>query len=162
MIQRKYVQYTWRTMLHIIHDNNWIHKWSRWIKMLCQLIISSAFFSIFFRQVIMNIDFVKMIEHLDNREDYYRSYNQKIMILQVIQQIFCEILIGGRKIVNSDMFLESLIPGKCSKAILRSLKGKFTELCQRNPLWAKKYVALMVMVKENYALCLHTWKNSWG
>ena len=24
------------------------------------------------------------------------------MILQVIQQIFCEMLIGGRKIVNSD------------------------------------------------------------
>ena len=26
------------------------------------------------------------------------------MILQVIQKIFCEMLIGGRKIVNSDMF----------------------------------------------------------
>ena len=106
MIQRKYVQYTWRTMLHIIHDNNWIHKWSRWIKMLCQLIISSAFFSIFFRQVIMNIDFVKMIEHLDNREDYYRSYNQKIMVLQVIQQIICEMIFDGRKFVNTDIFFE--------------------------------------------------------
>ena len=26
------------------------------------------------------------------------------MILQVIQQIFCEMLIAGRKIVNSDVF----------------------------------------------------------
>ena len=26
------------------------------------------------------------------------------MILQVIQRVFCEILIGGRKIVNSDVF----------------------------------------------------------
>ena len=28
------------------------------------------------------------------------------MILQVIQQIFCKMLINGRKIVNSDMFFE--------------------------------------------------------
>ena len=52
----------------------------------------------------MNIDCEKIIEHMDNSEDDYRGYIQKIMILQVIQQIFCEILIGGRKFVNSHMF----------------------------------------------------------
>ena len=41
---------------------------------------------------------------MDNIEDDYSGYNQKIMILQVIQQIFSEIVISGRKIVNSDMF----------------------------------------------------------
>ena len=52
----------------------------------------------------MNIDCEKIIEHMDNIKDYYRGYIQKIMILQVIQQIFCEMLIGGRNVFNSDMF----------------------------------------------------------
>ena len=56
------------------------------------------FFNIFFRQLIMNIDCEKIIENLDNSEDNYRAYIQKIMILQVIQQIFCKMLIGGRKV----------------------------------------------------------------
>ena len=43
---------------------------------------------------------------MNNRKDDYRGYIQKIMILQVIQQIFGEMLIGGRKIVKSDMFFE--------------------------------------------------------
>ena len=43
---------------------------------------------------------------MDNCEDVYRGYIQKIMILRVIQQIFCEILIGGRKIVYTDSFFE--------------------------------------------------------
>ena len=43
---------------------------------------------------------------MDNIKDYYRVYIQKIMILQVTQQIYYEMLIGGRKIVNSDMFFE--------------------------------------------------------
>ena len=41
---------------------------------------------------------------MDNSTDDYNGYVQKIMILQVIKQIFCEMLIGGRKIVNSDVF----------------------------------------------------------
>ena len=41
---------------------------------------------------------------MDNSEDDHRGYIEKIMILEVIQQIFCGMLIGGRKIVNSDMF----------------------------------------------------------
>ena len=41
---------------------------------------------------------------MDNSTDDYRGYIQKIMIPKVIQQIFCEMLIGGRNVFNSDMF----------------------------------------------------------
>ena len=41
---------------------------------------------------------------MDNSEDDYKGFIQKMMMLQVIQQIFCEMLICGIKIVNSDMF----------------------------------------------------------
>ena len=47
---------------------------------------------------------MKKLEHMDNSEDNYTDYIQKFMILQVIQQFFCEMLIGGRKIVNGGMF----------------------------------------------------------
>ena len=77
--------------------------------MLFQLVIQSDFFNILFRQLIMNIDCDKIIENMDNIEDDYRGYIQKIMILQVIQQIFCEILIGGKRNVDSDMFSKSPI-----------------------------------------------------
>ena len=50
----------------------------------------------------MNIDCDIMLTNIDNGLDDYNSHIQKIMILQVIQQIFCEMLIGGRKVVNSD------------------------------------------------------------
>ena len=50
----------------------------------------------------MNIDCDIVLTDLDNILEDYNSDIQKIMILQVIQHIFCEILIGGRKIVNSD------------------------------------------------------------
>ena len=43
-----------------------------------------------------------MLRNLDNSLDDYNSHIQKIMMLQVIQQILFEMLIGGRKIVNSD------------------------------------------------------------
>ena len=52
----------------------------------------------------MNIDCKIYIENLDNNTDDYNGYVHKIMILQVIKQIFCEMLIGGRKIVNGDVF----------------------------------------------------------
>ena len=55
---------------------------------------------------------------MDNSKDDYGRYIQKIIILQVIEHIFCEMLIGGRKIVNSDFFSGSLISGH----ILRSQK----------------------------------------
>ena len=50
----------------------------------------------------MNIDWDIMLKNIGNSIDDYNDHIQKIMILQVIQQIFCEMLIGGRKIVNSD------------------------------------------------------------
>ena len=43
-----------------------------------------------------------MLTNLDNSIDDYNGHIQKIMILQVNQHIFCEMLIGRRKIVNSD------------------------------------------------------------
>ena len=47
------------------------------------------FYNIFFRTLIMNIDCERMLKNLDNITDDYISYIQKIMILQVTQQIFC-------------------------------------------------------------------------
>ena len=54
----------------------------------------------------MNIDCEKVIENPDNGKDDYIGYITKTMILQIIQQIFCETLIGGRKIVSSNMFFK--------------------------------------------------------
>ena len=48
-----------------------------------------------------------MINNLDDSGDNFRSYFQKIIILQVFQQIFCEILIGGRKTFTLTHFLNS-------------------------------------------------------
>ena len=45
----------------------------------------------------MNIDCDRMLTNLDNSTDDYIGHIQEIMILKVIQQIFCEILIGGLK-----------------------------------------------------------------
>ena len=42
----------------------------------------------------MNIDCEKIIQKMDKSRDDYIGYIQKIMILQVIQQIICEMLIG--------------------------------------------------------------------
>ena len=70
--------------------------------MLCQLDIPDAFFNKLFRTLIMNIDCDRMLTNIDNSTDDYNGHIQKIMILQVIQQIFCEILKGGKQIVNSD------------------------------------------------------------
>ena len=36
----------------------------------------------------MDIDFEKIIKHMQNSENNFRGYIQKIMILQVIQDIF--------------------------------------------------------------------------
>ena len=64
---------------------------------------SKCFFSIYiFRTLIMNINLDRMLTETDNSTDDYNGYIQKIMKLKVFQQIFCEMLVGGRKIVNSD------------------------------------------------------------
>ena len=64
------------------------------------------FFQYIFRTLIMNINCDRMLINLDNSKDDYNGNLQKIMIPQVIQQILCEMLIGGRKFVNSDGFLK--------------------------------------------------------
>ena len=69
-------------------------------------IFQVLFFNIFSRTLIMNIDCDRMLTNLENSIADYNVHIQKIIILQVIQQIFCEILIGGRKILNcDDLFL---------------------------------------------------------
>ena len=45
-----------------------------------------------------------MLTNLENSTDNYNGHLQKFMIPQVIQHIFCELLIGGGEIVNSDVF----------------------------------------------------------
>ena len=43
-----------------------------------------------------------LLKNIDNSIDDYNCHIQKIMILQVIQQIFCEMLVRGTNMVNSD------------------------------------------------------------
>ena len=52
----------------------------------------------------MNINSEKIIENMDNSDYDYRGYIQKIMMMQVIQQIFCEMLIGQTNFLYTDMF----------------------------------------------------------
>ena len=116
---------------------------------------SKWFLNIFLRTFIMNIDCKRMLTNMENSTDNYNGHLHKIMIPQVIQQIFCELLIGGRKLWTVMCFFQSLISGQIFKIILQSLKGYFTKWCLRNPLRDKINVTLMVTAKENYALCLH-------
>ena len=48
----------------------------------------------------MNIDCDSILTNLENSAEDYNSHLQKIIILQVIQQILCEILIGGVKFLT--------------------------------------------------------------
>ena len=59
----------------------------------------------------MNIDYEKNLEHMENIKYDYRGYIQKIMILKVNQQIVCEMLIGGKKLLRVICLSESLISG---------------------------------------------------
>ena len=54
----------------------------------------------------MNIDCEKIIKYLDDSEYKFRSNYQKVLILKIIQHIFCEILIGGRNNVYTDSFFK--------------------------------------------------------
>ena len=64
---------------------------SSMVKMNQDVMLTRSFklFSLiyFFRHLIINIDYDQIIENLDNSEDKYKIYFQKIMILHVIQQI---------------------------------------------------------------------------
>ena len=68
-----------------------------------------------------------MIENLDHSEDEFRSCSQKTMILQVILQIFCEMLIGGRKNVYIDFFFEVTN----TKKSVQNYSSKFEGLLQK-------------------------------
>ena len=74
--------------------------------MLCQLVIPSVlFFNIFFIALMMNIKWERMLTNLDNSPDDYNSHLQKLMILQVIQHIYREMLIGGKNCEQWCVFL---------------------------------------------------------
>ena len=64
-----------------------------------------------------------MTKELDDSEDKFSSNSQKILILRVIQQIFCEILIGGRKLFTLIRFLKSPISGRVCKIIPPGFMG---------------------------------------
>ena len=66
--------------------------------MLCQLDIPRAFFQYIFRTLFTDIDCDRMLTKIDNSIDDYNDHIHKIMIPQLIQQIWCEMLIGGRKL----------------------------------------------------------------
>ena len=65
---------------------------------------SKRFLNFLFGTSIINIDCERMLTNLDNITDDYDGHLQKMMILRVIQQIFCEMLIGGEIIVNTEVF----------------------------------------------------------
>ena len=64
------------------------------------------FFNIYFRQLIFNIDCAKNIEEIYDSEDGFSSNFHKVVIIQVIQNIVYEMLIGGRKPVYTNSFFE--------------------------------------------------------
>ena len=68
----------------------------------------------------MNINCNKIIENLDNSEDDYRGYIPKHYDIASHPTDFCEMLIGGRNIVNTGIFSKSLISGIMFKMIIQS------------------------------------------
>ena len=90
-------------------------------------------FGIFFRQLIMNVDSEKMINNLDDSKDNIIIYFQKIVILWVVQPIFCEMLIGGRKIVYADSFFEATNIRKNVQNDSSDFEGLIQEMMFREP-----------------------------
>ena len=96
------------------------------------------FFDILFRQLIMNFDCEKMLNNLDDSEDDFRSCFQKIVIMKIFNQFFCEMLFDERKIVYTESFFEATNIRKMCRIIHQSLKYYFTKWCPRNPLSTNK------------------------
>ena len=96
------------------------------------------FFNIFFRELIMNTNCDKIIENLDNSEDDYRNYIQKIVILQVIKHIFCVILIGGGKIVYIDSFFEVNNIRKCFQNDYSKFEGLLHKTALKKPFMSQE------------------------
>ena len=82
----------------------------------------------------MNINCKKHIENLDNSEYYYKGCIQKMIKLQVVQHICCEVLIGGIKIVYTDMFIKATNIIIVFQNYLSWFEGDFTKWYQRNHL----------------------------
>ena len=55
----------------------------------------------------MNIDCEKIIEELDYSEEIFRSYFQKILILQVIKHIFMKCSLAKERIIYTDSFFKA-------------------------------------------------------
>ena len=124
--------------------------------MLCQLVIPSVFFNNVFRQLIMNTDFEKVIEHMNNIEDDYRGYIQKIMILQIIQNSFLWNVIGGRKIVNSDMFFRGTNMRTNIQNDSSEFEGLLQKMLPKETFIIPEICYINMNDEKKYALCLHT------
>ena len=85
------------------------------------------FYTIFSRHLIMNIDWEKMINNFDDSEYDFISYFQKIVILWVVQHIFCEMLIRGRKLFTLTRFFTTDI-----RKTVQNYWSKFERLLHEN------------------------------
>ena len=74
-----------------------------------------------------------MLTHLDNSIEDYNGNLQKIIIMQVIQHILCEMLIGGRRIVNSDVFFSVTNIRKNVQEYSSKFKGLIHEMVSHKP-----------------------------
>ena len=81
----------------------------------------------------MNIGYEKMINSLDDREDNFRSYFQKLLILRVVQQCFCEISVSGIKIAYTDSFFEATNIRKSVKNDSSEFEGLLHEMMYKKP-----------------------------
>ena len=69
---------------------------------------------------------------MDNSEDEFISYLQKILILRVIQQIFREMLIGGR-FFHADSFFEATNVRKNVKNRSSEFEGLLKKMVSNKP-----------------------------
>ena len=90
----------------------------------------------------MNID-CNFLANTENSTDGYGGYLQKITILQVIQNIFCEMLIGGRKIVNSDIFLKVTNNRTNFQNDSSEFEGLVHKMVSQKPFLTKRYATLI-------------------
>ena len=86
----------------------------------------------------MNIDCEKIIDDLDGSEDEFISYFQKILIMRVIQQIFYEMLICGRKLVYTDSFFEATNIMKNVQNYSSEFDGLFHKMASKEPFINQK------------------------
>ena len=81
----------------------------------------------------MDIDCEKVIDKLDNIEDYFSINFQNILIMRVIQNILCEMLIGRRKKVYTDSFCEVTNIRKDVRNSSSSFYGLLHEMVSNEP-----------------------------